>query len=289
MIPLPAIIPQRCYRDAHSATRFLERAFGFSIALIVPGDGDDIAHAELWSGHGCIMLATLPADPRWAYRTPNDIGGANTGSPYVATSDIDTLYARAQAAGCAIVSELAATDYGSRDFSARDPEGFLWSFGTYRPLAAPQTPGRELPEPELFAGMRYVDATAAIAWLGRAFGAEPNLVVPGPDNSVAHAQLTIGEGLFMLGSARDDAFGLATPGQIGGVYTQSLNVWVADPDRHYAVALAAGAEILAPPAGTPYGARGYVARDPEGYVWNFSTYRPAVPAPRPVAAPSVTA
>jgi uncharacterized glyoxalase superfamily protein PhnB len=54
-------------------------------------------------------------------------------SVYVAVADTDALYERAKAAGAEIVRELHDTDYGSRDFAAKDPEGNLWSFGTYRP------------------------------------------------------------------------------------------------------------------------------------------------------------
>jgi uncharacterized glyoxalase superfamily protein PhnB len=50
----------------------------------------------------------------------------------VVTDDTDKLYERAAAAGAEITREPFDTDYGSRDFTARDPEGNLWSFGTYR-------------------------------------------------------------------------------------------------------------------------------------------------------------
>ena len=56
-----------------------------------------------------------------------------TGAVYVAVPDVDRLHERARAAGAEIVMEPFDTDYGSRDFAARDPEGNLWSFGTYRP------------------------------------------------------------------------------------------------------------------------------------------------------------
>lgn len=50
---------------------------------------------------------------------------------YVVTADPDALYGRTVAAGAAIIDALHETDYGSRDFGARDPEGNRWSFGTY--------------------------------------------------------------------------------------------------------------------------------------------------------------
>jgi uncharacterized glyoxalase superfamily protein PhnB len=281
------IIPEACYRDAPGGMAFLERAFGFRPSLIVPGArAESVAHAELWIGKDCFMLSSAAESGPWRYRVPREIGGVNTGSAYLATSDIEGLYARAVAAGATIASDLADTDYGSRDFSARDPEGFLWHFGTYRPRAGETGGSADASlEPELFSGMRYVDARAAIAWLSRAFGATEQLVVPGEGTDIAHAQLLLGQSVFMLGSARDDHFNLQTPNQIGGDYTQTLNVWVADPDAQHARAAAAGAEIVGLLADTPYGARGYVARDCEGYVWRFSTYRPAPPQARLDAAP----
>jgi uncharacterized glyoxalase superfamily protein PhnB len=52
-----------------------------------------------------------------------------------AVDDPDALHDRAKEAGATIVRELADQDYGSREFTASDPEGNLWSFGTYRPSA----------------------------------------------------------------------------------------------------------------------------------------------------------
>jgi uncharacterized glyoxalase superfamily protein PhnB len=51
---------------------------------------------------------------------------------YVVTGEPDALFARAAAAGAEILTPPHDTDYGSRDFAARDPEGNRWSFGTYR-------------------------------------------------------------------------------------------------------------------------------------------------------------
>jgi uncharacterized glyoxalase superfamily protein PhnB len=123
--------------------------------------------------------------------------------------------------------------------------------------------------------MRYRDAPAAIEWLCRAFGFEKHLVVPGPDGTIVHAQLTFGPGMIMLGTARDDEFGrLMTVPTARGPGTQSAYVIVADADAHYARAKAAGAEIVMDIKDEDYGGRGYSARDPEGHLWNFGTYDP---------------
>ena len=124
--------------------------------------------------------------------------------------------------------------------------------------------------------MRYHDAGAAIEWLCKAFGFEKHLVVPGENGTIAHAQLTFGNGMIMLGSARDDEFGklVKPPRDLGGVGTQSPYIIVADADAHYRRAVAAGAKIVMDIKDEDYGGRGYTCRDPEGHVWNFGTYDP---------------
>lgn len=123
--------------------------------------------------------------------------------------------------------------------------------------------------------MRYGDAPAAIEWLCKAFGFEKHLVVPGPNGTIAHAQLTFGNGMIMLGSTRDDQFGrLVTVPADAGAVTQSPYIIVQDTDAHYARARAAGAEIVMDIKDEDYGGRGYSCRDPEGHLWNFGSYDP---------------
>ena len=76
------------------------------------------------------MQACCEADPS------SDHGGLRTDAVYLAVDDPDALYAKVKSAGAEIEMEPYTTDYGSRDFAARDPEGGLWSFGTYDPWAA---------------------------------------------------------------------------------------------------------------------------------------------------------
>lgn len=125
-------------------------------------------------------------------------------------------------------------------------------------------------------GLRYSDAARAVDWLCDAFGFEKHLVVPGEDDTIAHAQLTFGNGMIMLGSARDDDYGqiLVQPTATEGRVTQSPYVIVDDVDAHHARAAAAGAEIVMPPEDQPYGGRLYQCRDIEGHLWNFGSYDP---------------
>ena len=124
--------------------------------------------------------------------------------------------------------------------------------------------------------MRYHDAAAAVEWLCHAFGFEKSLVVPGENDTVVHAELTFGNGMIMLGQARDDKYGklVKPPRDLGGVNSQSPYVIVADADAHYARAVAAGAQVVIEIKDEDYGGRGYSCRDPEGHIWNFGTYDP---------------
>jgi uncharacterized glyoxalase superfamily protein PhnB len=122
------IYPSLRYHDARAGIDFLVAAFGFAENEIHAGDDGIIHHAELSGFGGIVMLGTEPAggDPRW---------GEHAGQSwlYLSTEQPDALYDRAVAAGAVVARELQDTDYGSREFSVRDPEGNVWSFGTYAP------------------------------------------------------------------------------------------------------------------------------------------------------------
>jgi uncharacterized glyoxalase superfamily protein PhnB len=121
--PPPQVWPSLQARDARALIRFLVDAFGFA-ETVVYGDGDLVHHAELaWPPGGGIMLGSV-----------RDSSSIQPGAfqAYVVTDDPDALFARASAAGAEVVRELTDTDYGSREFSVKDPEGNGWSFGTYR-------------------------------------------------------------------------------------------------------------------------------------------------------------
>jgi uncharacterized glyoxalase superfamily protein PhnB len=125
----------------------------------------------------------------------------------------------------------------------------------------------------IFPAIRYQDARAAIAWLERAFGFSEHVVVPGPGDSIAHAQLELESNIVMLGSVRDDELRLKTPRELGAG-TQGVYVVIGDVDEHCKRARAAGAEVVRGPEDTPYGSREYTARDLEGHLWSFGTYQP---------------
>jgi uncharacterized glyoxalase superfamily protein PhnB len=125
--PPPQVWPSLRARDARALIRFLVEAYGFE-ETVVYGDGDRVHHAQLsWPPGGGVMLGSARDDPDDPFRLQPGTFGC-----YVVADDIDGLCERARAHGAEIVREPFDTDYGSRDFTARDPEGNIWSFGTYR-------------------------------------------------------------------------------------------------------------------------------------------------------------
>jgi uncharacterized glyoxalase superfamily protein PhnB len=126
----------------------------------------------------------------------------------------------------------------------------------------------------LFPFLRYRDAPAAIDWLVKAFGFEEQMVVPGEHGTVAHAQLSFGPGMIILGTARDDELRMQSPRDLGAV-NQGIYVYIEAVDAHCERARSAGADIIRCPENTDYGSREYTARDLEGHLWSFGTYRPS--------------
>ncbi|MEO1065203.1 MAG: VOC family protein [Actinomycetota bacterium] len=124
-----SIWPTLNYEDAPAAIEFLERAFGFTPTLVVPAEGDDsvVVHAQLtWPEGGGVMLGSAGREGNPFSQRPT-----GAGSVYVVTAQPDAVHDRALAEGAALLQELRDEEYGSRGFSVTDPEGNIWSFGTY--------------------------------------------------------------------------------------------------------------------------------------------------------------
>ena len=130
-----SIIPAIRYTDAATAIDWLCDAFGFARHLVVPGEEGTVVHAQLTLGRGMVMLGQARDDVYGAtQKSPAEVGGYNTQSPYVVVGDLDAHHARAVAAGAEIVMPLEDQGYGKM-YSCRDPEGHLWTFGDYDPWA----------------------------------------------------------------------------------------------------------------------------------------------------------
>ena len=127
-LPSKTVWPCINCEDAHAAIKFLVDAFGFDETAVYNDEAGRVSHAELrWPEGGGVMLGD-------AGREESEFSQMPTGcaSLYVVTDGPEAVYKRATAAGAEPVRELRDEDYGSRGFSVRDPEGNIWSFGTYR-------------------------------------------------------------------------------------------------------------------------------------------------------------
>lgn len=124
--PAPQVWPSLQAHDAPALIDFYVEVFGF-VRTAVYADGDQVAHAQLnWPEGGGIMLGSHKPGGEWS-REPGTFGA------YVVTDHVQELYAQVEAAdGATITRSLSTTDYGSHEFAVADPEGNLWSFGTYR-------------------------------------------------------------------------------------------------------------------------------------------------------------
>lgn len=120
------LYPTFHYRDAAAAIDWLVEAYGCERLFVTPAEDGTVAHGELVLAGAVVMVSTVKDDPTWS-------GHAGEGRVYVAIDDVDGLAARARAAGATVLRGPEDTDYGSRECTLRDPEGNLWSFGTYRP------------------------------------------------------------------------------------------------------------------------------------------------------------
>lgn len=117
------------YDDAPAMMDWLKAAFGLETTVVIPHPDDPsiVQHAEMrWPLGGGVMIGTAGKDDSEWGRRPSRSGGV-----YVVTDDPDAVFARATAAGAEVIRGLVDEDFGSRTFTVADPEGNLWSFGTY--------------------------------------------------------------------------------------------------------------------------------------------------------------
>ena len=139
------LVPVLRYRDADAALKFLTEVFGFEAGPPFRDEAGHIAHCELSFGNGVLMLSEV-SDTQFGklMRQPEEAGGV-TMALFAVVLDPDAHYARSLAAGLEIVLKLRDEDYGSREYSVRDPEGQIWTFGTYDALPLVPLPLVPLP------------------------------------------------------------------------------------------------------------------------------------------------
>lgn len=114
------------FEDTEAMMRWLE-AVGFEERAVHRDDRDPrtVVHAEyVWPPGGGIMFSTYADRPDWPARP-------GSAAAYLVCDDCDDVFARATAAGATTLRPPEDQDYGGRVASVRDPEGNIWSMGTY--------------------------------------------------------------------------------------------------------------------------------------------------------------
>ncbi|CAL9417079.1 putative protein [Streptomyces sp. enrichment culture] len=127
----PSVFPTLLYADAKAAIRQLTEAFGFTELSVYEGEGGAVMHAELVQGNGAVMLGSKGRGGVF----DTAMKGAGPAGVYIVVDDVDAHHRRAVERGAEILMPPTDQDHGSRDYTARDLEGNVWSFGTYAPGA----------------------------------------------------------------------------------------------------------------------------------------------------------
>jgi uncharacterized glyoxalase superfamily protein PhnB len=123
--------------------------------------------------------------------------------------------------------------------------------------------------PVFIPSVAYKDNRAALKWLEAAFGFEPSEVLTDAQGNIVHAEMSFGDGVVMIGGEWADW--TRSPATLGGKNTQRVHVYLRDGiEEHYRRARQAGARVVVELADQFYGARTYVATDPEGHYWTFA-------------------
>jgi uncharacterized glyoxalase superfamily protein PhnB len=250
----PAVWPTLRYDDAPTGLRFLVDVIGFRETLVVPDGDGDITHAELrWPEGGAVMLSS--AKRCGAAHSASSVGAT---AVYVVTDQVDAVHQRCLSAGADIASGPADTDYGSNAFSVRDPEGNLWTVGTYRGAGHRTTQAAKIAA----VGVRRVVPHLATRSLdeakhfyGEVLGLRPVMdhgwIVTLADPDSPTAQLSL--------MTHDDT----------APVIPAASIEVDDVDACHAAAIGAGAEIVHPLTDEPWGVRRFFVRDPDGHVINI--------------------
>lgn len=124
------LIPTLRYCDPQAAISWLEKAFHFRRHFVAQEDGR-VVHAQLRLGDDLVMLGPDHVDDKYGMHSPTNLSGTNQCVYVALDGDIDAACEVARAAGAEIITTPYDTAYGSREFSCKDLEGHVWSFGTY--------------------------------------------------------------------------------------------------------------------------------------------------------------
>ena len=115
----------------------------------------------------------------------------------------------------------------------------------------------------------------AIEFYTRAFGAKERLRMDGPEGTIAHAEIELGDHVFMVADPFPQS-ATKSPRELGAT-TVSVMMYVQDVDAAVQNALDAGATITMPVEDQFWGDRFGQITDPFGHVWSLATHVEDVP------------
>jgi uncharacterized glyoxalase superfamily protein PhnB len=242
-----AVTPYVMAQDIEPVIAFAKRAFGAEEIRRGTGSAGG-THCELRFGDSVVMFGgAVPGEPI----KPRLVG------LHIYVDDVDAVYQRAIEAGATSLEGPADRHYGERSGFVRDAAGNLWY------IATRTAPTYFAKEPRTVIPNLYVQrrgergARQLLEFLENAFAAETQLF-RGPDGEVQHGVVWIYGAPLELGEGDAPVFGEAPA---------ALVVNVADCQRAYEAALAAGGTALFPPAQQPYGVKMAGVADPVGNEW----------------------
>lgn len=120
-------------------------------------------------------------------------------------------------------------------------------------------------------------ANEALKFYEAAFGAKPLMMMPGPNGTLLHAEMKIGDSVIMLSDQqppmpdRPAALPRKSPRSLGGT-TGGVVLYVPDIDATMAKAAAAGGTVAMPAMDMFWGDRYGQIEDPFGHVWAIATH-----------------
>lgn len=152
------------YRRVPAAVDWLCAAFGFEKDRLVTSDDGGVLYANLtFGGHMIMVLPVDDSDLAQYFKLPYEVGGVETQTYYIVVDDADAHLRKAKAAGASIVLDISDDDHGGRGYACRDPEGHIWTFGTYDPWEPRAAEGTGLRRGVAMAAVLAGVAVAAVA------------------------------------------------------------------------------------------------------------------------------
>ena len=133
-----SVTPYLCVENAARALEFYKQAFGATELSRIPHPDGRVGHAEIRIGDSIVMLAD--EFPELSFRSPRTIGGTPV-FLHLYVEDVDTVVARAVAAGAKLVREVKDQHYGDRSGGVEDPFGLIWYVSTHKQDVTPEETG----------------------------------------------------------------------------------------------------------------------------------------------------